>query len=220
MGAPWEKCRASTTRAQGRGPLPVAAACGSPSGSVQLRGRRLCVPPLRSCLCRAHAVRAARAAQRPINQRDPVATTTNLPDSAYKTTPMTWKHTPAMAGEKSVVDKVQLTCECSGRPPSLPRAPCLPLLPTGREPLVRALVTRTCVWGWWGTLGPCARAITSTPALFLPDCELTRAYVRACARAPVQPTTRATTTSRCSSATRGAPSSATSSARATGKRAW
>jgi len=46
--------------------------------------------------------------QRPTNTRDPVQST-NMPDSFYKPSPMSWKHTPAMAGEKCVVDKVQLT---------------------------------------------------------------------------------------------------------------
>ncbi|KAG1669071.1 hypothetical protein FOA52_003989 [Chlamydomonas sp. UWO 241] len=46
--------------------------------------------------------------QRPINQRDPVLSA-NQPDSFYRPTPMTWKHAPAMAGEKCVIDKVMLT---------------------------------------------------------------------------------------------------------------
>mmetsp|Transcript_10383 Transcript_10383/g.31241 ORF Transcript_10383/g.31241 Transcript_10383/m.31241 type:complete len:1166 (-) Transcript_10383:34-3531(-) len=55
--------------------------------------------------------------QRPLNTRDPVLST-NQPDSFFRSTPLTWKHTPAMAGEKCVVDKVMLTsneeshCNC------------------------------------------------------------------------------------------------------------
>ena len=48
--------------------------------------------------------------QRPTNTRDPVIGT-NLPDSFYRPTPMTWKHAPAMAGEKCIIDKVMLTGE-------------------------------------------------------------------------------------------------------------
>jgi DNA-directed RNA polymerase beta subunit len=48
--------------------------------------------------------------QRPINTRDQVVGGT-LPDSFYRPSPMTWKSTPAMAGERCIVDKVQLTCE-------------------------------------------------------------------------------------------------------------
>ena len=43
--------------------------------------------------------------------RDPVVSA-NQPDSFYKPCPMSWKHTPAMAGERCVIDKVMLTCEC------------------------------------------------------------------------------------------------------------
>jgi len=46
--------------------------------------------------------------QRPTNTRDPIPTS-NPPDSFYRPCPMSWKHTPAMAGEKCVVDKVLLT---------------------------------------------------------------------------------------------------------------
>ncbi len=48
--------------------------------------------------------------QRPMNTRDPVVST-NQPDSFYRPTPMSWKHAPAMAGEKCIVDKVMLTCK-------------------------------------------------------------------------------------------------------------
>eukprot|EP00983_Pelagomonas_calceolata_P117742 1160442-Pelagomonas_calceolata.AAC.12 len=44
----------------------------------------------------------------PPARRDPVQST-NMPDSFYKPSPMSWKHTPAMAGEKCVVDKRQGT---------------------------------------------------------------------------------------------------------------
>ena len=46
--------------------------------------------------------------QRPTNTRDPVLGT-NLPDNFYRPTPMSWKHAPAMAGEKCIIDKVMLT---------------------------------------------------------------------------------------------------------------
>mmetsp|Transcript_18127 Transcript_18127/g.33118 ORF Transcript_18127/g.33118 Transcript_18127/m.33118 type:complete len:1156 (-) Transcript_18127:48-3515(-) len=46
--------------------------------------------------------------QRPVNTRDPLPTT-NLPDSAYRPSPLTWKSTPAMVGERCVVDKVQIS---------------------------------------------------------------------------------------------------------------
>lgn len=49
--------------------------------------------------------------QRPTNTRDPVPPGP-LPDSMFRPAPMSWKHTPAMAGEKCIVDKVMLTCEC------------------------------------------------------------------------------------------------------------
>lgn len=49
--------------------------------------------------------------QRPTNTRDPVVSGAVQHDSLYRPCPMTWKHTPAMAGEKCVVDKVQLTCK-------------------------------------------------------------------------------------------------------------
>eukprot|EP00798_Chlamydomonas_sp_ICE-L_P009475 gene9475-32467_t len=46
--------------------------------------------------------------QRPTNTRDPVPSQ-NMPDSFYRPSPMSWKHTPAMAGEKCIVDKVLLS---------------------------------------------------------------------------------------------------------------
>ena len=46
--------------------------------------------------------------QRPTNTRDPVLGT-HLPDSFYRPTPLSWKHAPAMAGEKCIIDKVMLT---------------------------------------------------------------------------------------------------------------
>ncbi|GFR49601.1 hypothetical protein Agub_g11671, partial [Astrephomene gubernaculifera] len=46
--------------------------------------------------------------QRPSNTRDPLPAA-NMPDSFYRPSPMSWKSTPAMAGERCVVDKVQLT---------------------------------------------------------------------------------------------------------------
>ena len=58
--------------------------------------------------------------QRPTNTRDPVLGT-HLPDSFYRPTPLSWKHAPAMAGEKCIIDKVMLTgggedevCVCVG----------------------------------------------------------------------------------------------------------
>ncbi|KAG2492788.1 hypothetical protein HYH03_008949 [Edaphochlamys debaryana] len=46
--------------------------------------------------------------QRPSNTRDPLPAA-NMPDSFYRPSPMSWKSTPAMAGERCVVDKVQIT---------------------------------------------------------------------------------------------------------------
>ncbi|GAX73919.1 hypothetical protein CEUSTIGMA_g1369.t1 [Chlamydomonas eustigma] len=46
--------------------------------------------------------------QRPTNTLNPVLSTT-LPDSLYRPAPMSWKHVPAMAGEKCVIDRVMLT---------------------------------------------------------------------------------------------------------------
>ncbi|KXZ53350.1 hypothetical protein GPECTOR_7g1245 [Gonium pectorale] len=46
--------------------------------------------------------------QRPSNTRDPLPAA-NMPDTFYKPSPMTWKSTPAMAGERCIVDKVQIT---------------------------------------------------------------------------------------------------------------
>ncbi|MEW5318770.1 MAG: hypothetical protein WDW38_009963 [Sanguina aurantia] len=48
--------------------------------------------------------------QKPTNTRDPIpGAANNLPDSFFRPCPMSWKHTPAMAGEKCIVDKVMLT---------------------------------------------------------------------------------------------------------------
>ncbi|PNW76230.1 hypothetical protein CHLRE_12g542800v5 [Chlamydomonas reinhardtii] len=46
--------------------------------------------------------------QRPSNTRDPLPAA-NMPDAFYRPSPMSWKSTPAMAGERCIVDKVQIT---------------------------------------------------------------------------------------------------------------